>query len=133
LIAASAGQKYKRDVGGVLGNKDETLVKVELTYNFNMGWTAANTLKASRSGHVAANSRLKDTRDQIEKQARNAWQNLETTRENAEFLSNQANIAGEFLQLARKERTLPIRLPHTPTRDRFMCVKRILSHGRSSA
>lgn len=105
-VAGSAEHKYKRDVGGTLGRKDETLVKVEVTYNFNMGWTAQNTLKAAKSGYSAANSRLKDTRDRVEEQARNAWQNLQTATANAEFLTNQANIAGEFLELARKERTL---------------------------
>ena len=38
------------------------------------------------------------------RQARNAWQQLITAKANAEFLNNQANIAGEFLELARKER-----------------------------
>jgi len=106
VISASAEQKYKRDVGGTLGVKNERLVKVEATFDFNMGWTAANTLLASKSGYAASNSRLKDTRDQIEEQARNAWQSLVTARANADFLKNQANIAGEFLDLARKERTL---------------------------
>ncbi|MBL4692219.1 MAG: TolC family protein [Magnetovibrio sp.] len=106
VVAASAQQKYKRDVAGTLGKKNETLVKVEMTYDFNMGLTASSTLEASKSSHAAANSRLKYTRDQIEEQARNAWQNLQTARDNAEFLSNQANISSEFLGLARKERTL---------------------------
>lgn len=105
-VSGSAEHKYKRDVSGTMGQKTETLVKVEVTYNFNMGWTAANTLKAAKSGHSAANSRLKDTRDRVEEQARNAWQNLITAQANAELLTNQSNIAGEFLELARKERTL---------------------------
>ena len=106
VLTASADQKYKHGVGGTEGQKNETLVKLELTYKFNFGLTAANTLKASKAGHVAASSRLKDTRDQIEEQARNAWQNLQTARANADLLENQANIASEFLTLARKERTL---------------------------
>ncbi|MFC1672628.1 TolC family protein [Pseudomonadota bacterium] len=106
VFTASADQKYKRDVGGTMGDKNETLLKVEMTYNFNFGWTAANTLKASKSSHTAATSRAKDTRVQIEEQARNAWQNLQTARESASFLENQTNIAAEFLELARKERTL---------------------------
>lgn len=106
VVNASAEQKYKRDVGGTRGVKNERLVKVEATFEFNMGWTAANTLLAAKSGHSAAASRLKDTRDIVEEQARNAWQTLITARANAEFLQNQANIAGEFLELARKERTL---------------------------
>jgi len=106
VLAASAEQKYKRDVSGTEGIKTESLIKVELTFDFNMGLTAASTLSASKSGHAAANSRLKDARDQIEEQARNAWQNLQTSRDNAEFLSNQANIAAEFLALGRKEQAL---------------------------
>ena len=45
-------------------------------------------------------------RDQIEEQARNAWSNLITAGQNAALLQNQANIAAEFLDLARKERQL---------------------------
>ncbi|HEY9163706.1 MAG TPA: TolC family protein, partial [Magnetovibrio sp.] len=105
VLTASADKKYKRDVGGTIGKKTETLVKVELSYKFNFGQTAANTLLASKAGLSGATSRLKDTRDQVEEQARNAWQALETARENADLLENQANIAGEFLALARKERT----------------------------
>lgn len=105
-IQAIAEQKFKRDVAGVRGVKSERMVKVEATFDFNMGWTAQNTLIASQAGHSAASARLKDTRDQIEEQARNAWQTLVTARANAEYLKNQANIAGEFLDLARKERTL---------------------------
>lgn len=106
VLTASADQKMKRDVGGTVGQKTERLVKVELTYKFNLGQTAANTLLASKAGLSGSTSRLKDTRDQIEEQARNAWQSLQTARDNADMLENQANIAGEFLELARKERTL---------------------------
>lgn len=106
VLSASADQKYKRDVSGTIGQKNETLVKMELTYSFNFGLTAANTLKAAKAGYSGSSSRLKDARDQIEEQARNAWQSLQTARDNADFLENQANIASEFLTLARKERTL---------------------------
>ncbi len=105
-VTASAEQKFKRDVGGTIGRKNERLVKVEATFDFNFGWIAENSVKASQFSHSAAASRLKDTRDQIEEQARNAWRQLITARTTAEFRENQANIAGEFLDLARKERTL---------------------------
>lgn len=106
VVTASVDQKYKRDVGGTIGDKNEMLVKVEATFDFNMGWTAQNTLLAAKSSHSAAASRLKDTRNQIEEQARNAWQRLETARLNADFLENQAHISAEFLALARKELAL---------------------------
>ena len=47
-----------------------------------------------------------DLQDQIEEQARDAWSNLQTARENAKLLRNLADIAAEFLGLARKERQL---------------------------
>ena len=55
---------------------------------------------------TAAARRVSDLQDQIEEQARNAWSNLQTARENAALLRNQANISAEFLELARKERQL---------------------------
>lgn len=105
-IEAIAETKKKKNVSGTAGPKTERMVKLEATFDFNFGWTASNTLLAAKHGHSAAASRLKDTRDTIEEQARNAWQALATAKDNADFLRNQANIASEFLELARKERTL---------------------------
>jgi adhesin transport system outer membrane protein len=105
-VDAIAETKKKKDVSGTAGSKTEHMIKLEATFDFNFGWTAANTLVAAKHGHSAAASRLKDTRDTIEEQARNAWQAMETAVDNADYLRNQANIASEFLELARKERTL---------------------------
>ena len=35
---------------------------------------------------------------------RTTWDGLDTAQKNAQFLTNQARISGEFLELARKER-----------------------------
>ena len=64
------------------------------------------TLKASEQTHIATANRFGDTKDLVEESARNAWDRLETARANAEHLHNQANIAAEFLELARRERQL---------------------------
>ena len=40
----------------------------------------------------------------VEEQVRNAWENLDTARQNAGYLENQVQIAGEFLRLASEER-----------------------------
>ena len=98
--------KKKENIQGTADHKGELLVKVELTYGIDLGFTAVNTLRAARHSFRAANSRAAETEDVIEEQARNAWQQLITARSNAEFLTNQASIAGEFLELARKERQL---------------------------
>jgi len=105
-LDAVAETKRKEDVGGTIGRSTEQLFKVELTYSFNLGLTQYNTIKAAKKDHLAAQDRYIDARSAFEQQARNQWSNLERDKNNAEFLKNQANIAGEFLELARRERQL---------------------------
>ena len=98
--------KFKKEVGGTVGSNRESIGKVQFTYPFNLGFTAVNTLRAVEADSTAASRRVSDLQDQIEEQARNAWSNLQTARENAKLLRNLADIAAEFLELARKERQL---------------------------
>ena len=105
-LNAVGSSTYKQDVQGTQGFKGEQLIKVELTYALNLGMTQVNTLRAAKSAFSATQDRYGDARTQIEELARNAWQNFLTAKENAEALRNQANIANEFLELARKERQL---------------------------
>ena len=98
--------KLKEDNGGTIGFKGEQIVKVEATYSFNLWGASLNTIEASKQAYLASESRVQDARTVISEQVRAAWQQLETSRENAQFLRNQANIASEFLELARKERRL---------------------------
>lgn len=101
-----AEAKRKHDDAGTLGVKEEYLAMVQLTYPLFAGGGDKAALDASRYGLTAAESRLDDSRRNVEEDVRNGWQNLSTSRANAEFLRNQANISGEFLALARKERRL---------------------------
>lgn len=105
-LDAIAELKLKEDVSSTAGNQRETFGKIELNFPFNLGMTSTNTLKAAEQTHSAANYRYADSRNQIEEQTRNAWEQLKTSKSNAELLGNQANIAAEFLEFARKERTL---------------------------
>jgi len=98
--------KIKRDVSSTLGNQREIFSKVQLNFPFNLGLTATNTLKASERSFDASVYRYADAKDQITEQTRNAWEQYQTAQINADLLANQANIAGEFLEFARKERTL---------------------------
>jgi len=98
--------KYKIDEGGTVGSQNEQLAKLQFTWPFNLGLTAINSLRAAESDYAAITKRYADARDTIEQQTRDAWENLRTARLNAELLLNQANIAAEFLDLARKERQL---------------------------
>ncbi|MBI3444534.1 MAG: TolC family protein [Magnetospirillum sp.] len=98
--------KNKRNVAGTLGTQQEMVAKVEVSLPFNLGFTAINSLKAADSSMVSADRRLADTRDQLEEQVGNAWENYIHQRARAETLRNQAVLANEFLTLARKERQL---------------------------
>jgi outer membrane protein, adhesin transport system len=105
-IDAIGEAKFSVDDGGTVGSQNEQLAKVQLSWPFNLGLTARNSVRAAGSDFTAAQQRYGDARDLIEEQTRNSWENLRTAKENAELLMNQANIAAEFLELARKERQL---------------------------
>ena len=105
-LQAIGEMKFKKEVAGTDGFEVEKLGKLQLTWPFNLGLTAINTLRASERQYTANLETVSDLRDQLEEQARNAWANYTTALENAKLLRNQANIAAEFLELARKERQL---------------------------
>jgi len=105
-LDATAETKRKEDVAGTIGKSNEQLFKVELTYSLNLGMTQLNTLRAARQDLAASTDRYIDARQSFEQQARDLWSNFERDKENADFLKNQANIAAEFLELARRERQL---------------------------
>lgn len=105
-IEASGERKFKKNVGGTIGSEQETLAKVEMTFDFNLGFTAVNTLRAANSDLSATTFTAADTRRNIEEQVRNAWQQLDTATRTSSHLGNQANIAAAFLELARNERQL---------------------------
>jgi adhesin transport system outer membrane protein len=97
---------HKKDVGSTWGTQQEIFSKVQVSFPFNLGFTAINTLKATSEVQNAANYRYADAKTSIEETTRNAWEQLKTAKLNAVMLKNQANIASEFLVFARKERTL---------------------------
>jgi adhesin transport system outer membrane protein len=97
---------HKRDVGSTRGTQEEIFSKVQVSFPFNLGFTAINTLKATSEVQNAASYRYADAKSSIEEATRNAWEQLKTAKLNAVMLKNQANIASEFLVFARKERKL---------------------------
>lgn len=101
--------KVKEDVDGTPGTQTEQLGKVEMNFPFNLGLTAVNSLRASDQTALATERRLGETRDVVEQSARDAWSRLETARLRLDYLRNQVNIAGEYLELARRERQLGTR------------------------
>lgn len=97
---------FGEDDGGTVGTKQEHLVKIELSYDFNLGGTAFNSLRAAELARDGSVHRYADLRDEIATLVRNSWDGLLTAKENAENFRIKAAIAAEFLSLARKERQL---------------------------
>jgi len=101
-----AESKFKEDANGTVGRQQELLGKFQLSFPFNLGFTAINTIKAAESDSIAANRRVGESRTLIEQQVRDAWAKLNTAKGTLVFLLNQSAIAEEFLELARKEQKL---------------------------
>lgn len=102
-------KKYKHDVDGVAGDATTTVGKVELSFPFNAGFTAVNTLKAANETASAAEKRVGETKDVTEQNARDAWSRFETARLRLDYLRNEVELSSEYLELARKERQLGTR------------------------
>lgn len=96
----------REDDAGLIGIREEGIVGVEFNYNLFNGGSDQAGIRAAAAQVRQAENQQTETGFIVGEQVRNAWQNLITSRENHKFLQNQANIMGEFLQLARKERKL---------------------------
>jgi adhesin transport system outer membrane protein len=103
---AIAEHRIRKDDDGLVGAREETVAKIQMNFPFNLGLTSINTLNAAESDTVAAGHRAADQRDRVEEATRNAWDNLEAARLKFSILTNQTNLAAEFLELARRERQL---------------------------
>jgi adhesin transport system outer membrane protein len=77
---------HKNDFDGTIGTKNERMVKVEGKYSFNLGLTAINTLKASEYTLTSSENKYGEALDNVQEQARNAWQELDTSKQNLEHL-----------------------------------------------
>ncbi|MDY7001346.1 MAG: TolC family protein [Thermodesulfobacteriota bacterium] len=97
--------RKERD-GGLDEAKEESRLGVEFNYNLYAGGGDLAALRSARHTSSGAVNALLDLQRTIEEQVRVSWQNLLTARGKAEWFGNQANIEGEFLELARKERKL---------------------------
>lgn len=98
--------QFKYDDGGVEGQKDEYLGKVELTYPLLAGFADLAELRSSKDSVNTSQNQLTEIEEQIREQTRNAWQNIITKRNDATFLKNQADLSAQFFKLAQKERQL---------------------------
>ena len=94
----------KQDFGGVVGFKRETSAKLDFAYPLNLSFSEYAGKDAAIESYLATSTRIRDQEDMIKQMLRTTWDGLKTAERNAQFLTNQARISGEFLELARQER-----------------------------
>ncbi|MBM3273031.1 hypothetical protein FJY94_07290 [Candidatus Kaiserbacteria bacterium] len=98
--------KNKDNVLGTAGVKKESLLKVQMTWSFNLGGAGIHTVRAAEHSAAAAGYRQTDAEKNAREQVSTAWQGLMTARQTAIAYAGQVEAVSKFLQLARKERTL---------------------------
>lgn len=105
-ITFAMEHKWKDNVAGVEGRKNESTAEFELKLPFNLGLTAIDTVQAARKDWIASENQLMDAYNNTEEEVRNAWQEQITLHAIAKTLDRQAEISKGFLELARQERQL---------------------------
>lgn len=95
-----------KNEGGIIGRRNESSIKLEMSFPFNLGFTSVNTLRASQSDVISASRTMADLQRATEERVRNAWKSLETAEARAGYLFDQAGIARAFLGVAVQERQL---------------------------
>lgn len=103
-INAVVESNHEHNLDGTIGQRNTQAAKVELNFPFNLGFTAVDSIDATRSDYKAAIDRAADTQRSIEENVRLAWADLETARQNHDVRTAQIEIAEKFLELAREER-----------------------------
>lgn len=101
--------KRKRNDSGISGTRRESLGMVELSWDIFSGGRDMAAVSEARYNLTEFEKRRDDMDQVVQERVLIAWQNLLTSRENARYLRDQANIMEEFLELAKRERRLGTR------------------------
>jgi adhesin transport system outer membrane protein len=87
-------------------DKDETIAKVELSMDFDLGMSAFGRIDAARANYAARTNKTISLEKATRRQVLDSWQQLQTAKRRAHTLGEQSKISAAFLELARKEREL---------------------------
>ena len=108
-IKAIAEYKNKRNSSGLEGTEVDQIYKIEMKYPISIGgpfgffYKENSEYKAALNQYMIAKYSYDKMARNLEESIRNAWQTKIVAKQNFEFLTNQANISGEFFELAKKE------------------------------
>ena len=103
-IKGTISHSEKQDFGGIVGHKRESSAKIDLSYPLNLSFSEYAGKDAAVESYLATETRIDDQHDMTLQMLRTTWDGLNTAQQNAQFLTNQARISKEFLELARTER-----------------------------
>ena len=103
-IKGTISHSEKQDFGGIVGHKRESSAKIDLSYPLNLSFSEYAGKDAAVETYLATETRIDDQHDMTLQMLRTTWDGLNTAQQNAQFLTNQARISKEFLELARTER-----------------------------
>ena len=101
-----AEQKYKSNLAGTQGYAKESNLRLQLSYNFNLGLSSINNFNAAKSNFKTSDKQYYDAKKLVIESVSNGYDQYITQKSNAEALKSQASISKAFLELARKERKL---------------------------
>ncbi len=108
-LKASAEYKNKRNLSGIDGTEIDHIYKIEMKYPISIGgpyglfFKENADYKSSMNQYMMAKYSYDQMERNLEESVRNAWQTKRSSKENFEYLENQANISGEFFDIAMKE------------------------------
>ena len=97
------------DDGGAQGYRKDYSVGVEFSYNLFNGAGDYAAAKSATATRTAAASHLAHAKELIREQVRNSWEQFLTLSQRKDLLDQQTGILGNFLELAKKERTMGTR------------------------
>ncbi len=106
-LVGEANRKENDD--GVRGTRRDVLGMVELNWTLFSGGRDRAAVNQARYILKDTEKRKEDLEHLVQERVRTAWRNMLTSRENARFLRDQADIMEEFLKLAKRERKLGTR------------------------
>ncbi|MBU1295819.1 MAG: TolC family protein [Gammaproteobacteria bacterium] len=101
-----ASTQNHRNQDGVSGDRYDNEISVQFNWNINLAGQANHQVKSAAADEAAQQYQADYTLLTAKETAENAWSDLILAKERAGYLQDQAEIAGQFLELARKEREL---------------------------
>lgn len=97
------------DDNGATGYRKDYSVGVEFAYNLYRGGGDHAAVKSSLASRTAAATHLEHSQKLVQEQVRNSWDQYITLTQRKELLDQQTEILKNFLELAKKERTMGTR------------------------